>query len=98
MKILLPVGTALIILAALPLLRAQELPDGKGKDLVSTKCAECHGLEQVVMHRDTRDGWAGVVDYMISRGMSVTEDEAKTMLDYLAAAFPQTPSKSKGSK
>jgi hypothetical protein len=93
MKILLSIASALIVLAAIPLLRAQDLPDGKGKDLVTSKCAECHGLEQVAAHRDTREGWAGVVDYMISRGMSVNEDEAKTILDYLATAFPPATKK-----
>ena len=95
MKIVLSIAVALVVLAAIPLLHAQDLPDGKGKDLVATKCAECHGLEQVAMHRDSRDGWEGVVSYMVSRGMAVSEDDMKTIVDYLATALPQAPAKGK---
>lgn len=88
--------TALLLTtAALAGLLAQGLPDAKsaetskGRALVDVQCAGCHGLEQVTSHRDTKDGWEAVVDYMISRGMSVSEEEAKNMVDYLAEAFPR---------
>lgn len=98
MKIFLSIAVAAAVLLAIPMLRAQGLPEGKGKDLVEMRCAECHGIEQVAMHRDSRDGWEGVVNYMISRGMAVSEDEMKTILDYLAIALPPAPAKSKASK
>lgn len=76
------------MLAAPLLLWAQELPEGKGKELVAEQCASCHGLEQVVAHRDSKDGWQGVVAYMVSRGMPASNDEVTAMVEYLAKAFP----------
>jgi hypothetical protein len=90
-----------LALAALPFtINAQGLPDGPGKDLVESQCGSCHGLEQVQAHRDTRDGWEGVVNYMVSRGMAATDEEVKTMTDYLAKNYapapkPPAPAKSK---
>jgi mono/diheme cytochrome c family protein len=77
------------VLAAPLLLWAQQLPEGKGKELVAEQCAACHGLEQVVSHRDSKDGWESVVAYMVSRGMPASNDEVKIMVEYLAAAFPK---------
>ena len=86
---------ALVSIPLLPPLGAQQLPDGKGKDLVQMTCASCHGLESVVAQRADKDGWQSIVDYMVSRGMIATDDEVKTMVEYLAASFPAQPSKGK---
>lgn len=75
---------------------AQGLPDGPGKDLVESQCGSCHGLEQVQVHRDTQDGWQSLVDYMVSRGMAATDAEVKTMVEYLAKAYPPPPKQEKG--
>jgi cytochrome c5 len=86
--------SALAVLAALPLLPplgAQELPEGKGKELVQSTCSSCHGLESVVSQRADKDGWQNIVDYMLSRGMIATDDEVKLMVEYLAAVFPAQP-------
>ena len=76
-------------------INAQELPDGKGKDLVAMYCSACHGLESVVSQRANKDGWQTTVEYMVSRGMTASEDEVKTIIDYLAAAFPSAPAPAK---
>jgi mono/diheme cytochrome c family protein len=86
-----------LALAALPVtMNAQGLPDGPGKDIVETQCGSCHGLEQVQAHRDSRDGWQSLVDYMVSRGMAATDAEVKTMVDYLAKTYPEPPRPEKG--
>jgi|WetSurMetagenome_2_1015567.scaffolds.fasta_scaffold413707_2 mono/diheme cytochrome c family protein len=81
---------------AAALMFGQTLPDGPGKVLVETQCASCHGLDQVVQHKDTKDGWSALVDYMVSRGMAATDEEAKTMVEYLAKTFPNEPKPAKG--
>jgi cytochrome c5 len=86
---------ALAVLPLLPRLHAQELPEGKGKDLVQMQCSSCHGLESVVAMRATREGWESVVGYMMSRGMIATDDEYETIVSYLAKAFPSTPAPEK---
>ena len=68
--------------------QAQDLPAGKGKDLVENTCGSCHGLDVVVAQHATRDGWASIVDYMVSRGASGTPEEITTIVDYLAKNFP----------
>jgi len=80
-------------LLALSFAQAQDLPPGKGKDLVENSCAACHGLDVVVAQHATKDGWASIVDYMVSRGASGTPEEIQTMVDYLAKSFPPLPDK-----
>ncbi|HTC35665.1 MAG TPA: helix-hairpin-helix domain-containing protein [Bryobacteraceae bacterium] len=76
------------VAASLTLLQAQDLPAGKGKELVENTCGSCHGLDVVVAQHATKDGWASIVDYMVSRGATGTPDEIKTIVDYLAKNFP----------
>jgi competence protein ComEA len=83
--------TALLIpciAVSLTLLQAQDLPAGKGKELVENTCGSCHGLDVVVAQHATKDGWASIVDYMVSRGATGTPDEIKTIVEYLAKNFP----------
>jgi len=63
------------------------LPAGEGKALVQKTCAKCHGLEGVLRARNSKDGWAAIVDDMVSRGAEGTDDEIELMIDYLAKNF-----------
>jgi cytochrome c5 len=82
---------SLLLLTISSLALAQTFPDGPGKNLVESQCASCHGLDQVAQHKDTKDGWSTLVDFMVSRGMAATDEEVKTMVDYLAKNFPNEP-------
>lgn len=75
------------------LVQAQDLPAGKGKDLVENTCGSCHGLDVVVSQHATKDGWASIVDYMVSRGATGTPEEISTIVDYLAKNFPAAAGK-----
>jgi competence protein ComEA len=70
------------------MVQAQDLPAGKGKELVENTCGSCHGLDVVVAQHATKDGWASIVDYMVSRGATGTPEEIATIVDYLARNFP----------
>jgi hypothetical protein len=74
-------------LAALFALQAQDLPEGKGKDLLQMICADCHGLDVITSQRATKDGWASIVDSMVSRGANGTKEQLDTIIDYLAKNF-----------
>ncbi len=76
------------IAASVTLVQAQDLPAGKGKDLVENTCGSCHGLDIVVAQHATKDGWSSIVDYMVSRGATGTPEEIATIVDYLAKNFP----------
>ena len=59
-------------------------------------CAGCHALEHVTSQRANKEGWETIVNYMVSRGMAATDEEYKTIVEYLATAFPPAPAKGKG--
>jgi len=73
--------------------QAQDLPPGKGKDLVENTCGSCHGLDVVVAQHATKDGWQSIVDYMVSRGATGTTEELASIVDYLAKNFPPAAAK-----
>jgi mono/diheme cytochrome c family protein len=84
----------LIPIFAVSLARAQDnLPAGKGKDLLQMICADCHGLDVITAQRATKDGWASIVDSMVSRGASGTKEQLDTIIDYLAKNFAPEPDK-----
>ncbi len=65
----------------------QTLPDGPGKAVTEKMCAPCHGLENVVKARLTKEGWSKEVDDMVARGATGTDDEIEQVINYLAANF-----------
>jgi hypothetical protein len=64
-----------------------KLPDGPGKEVTQRVCTPCHGLENVVRARMTKERWSAVVDDMVSRGATATDAEIDQIVDYLAANF-----------
>jgi competence ComEA-like helix-hairpin-helix protein len=66
---------------------AQNLPDGKGKAQFTRVCSQCHGVEIVIKQTNTPDGWADVVDDMVSRGAQGTDDDFDLVVKYLVAHF-----------
>lgn len=67
-----------------------QLPDGPGKAVTQKVCGSCHGAELVLGRQETRDTWGAIVDDMIQRGATGTEDEFYTVVDYLATNFSPT--------
>ena len=71
--------------------RAISLPDGDGKELVGTRCKQCHDLARVVNNRADRAKWQETVQSMRDYAQSTTlmkdwtDTEQKTIVDYLAA-------------
>jgi competence protein ComEA len=66
---------------------AQTLPEGPGKVVVERMCKGCHGLENVVRSRRTRDRWTEIVDDMVARGAKGTDSEADEVIEYLSTHF-----------
>lgn len=68
------------------------LPDGPGKQLVLKNCQSCHSLERVTSKRGNADDWAQTVSQMIGRGANLSDDDADTVVQYLADHFgPSAP-------
>ncbi|HLI85808.1 MAG TPA: cytochrome c [Bryobacteraceae bacterium] len=74
-------------LFALGIAQAQDMPDGKGKDLIMQICTDCHGADVITAQHNTKDGWASIVDSMVSRGASGTKEQLDTIVDYLTKNF-----------
>jgi competence ComEA-like helix-hairpin-helix protein len=51
-----------------------------------------------VAQHATKDGWASIVDYMVSRGATGTPEEIQTIVDYLAKNFPAAATKTNVNK
>jgi competence protein ComEA len=63
------------------------LPEGKGKGEFARICGQCHSVDIIITKTNTADGWAAVVDDMVSRGADGTDDELSLVIQYLAAHF-----------
>ena len=63
------------------------LPEGPGKSAVLKICSECHAVEQAVAMRASEKDWKDVIDLMIDRGATGSEDEFKSIITYLAKNY-----------
>jgi cytochrome c5 len=65
----------------------QPLPEGEGKELTQKKCTSCHASTVWSTKHYTQDQWASVIDQMVEKGMTASDDEIETITKYLAANF-----------
>ena len=67
-----------------------ELKDGPGRDLTVGRCILCHSVEYIPSNAPAmnRAGWQKSIQKMKERfGAPITDEEAKQILDYLAASY-----------
>jgi competence ComEA-like helix-hairpin-helix protein len=64
-----------------------ELPDGKGKDVMQRMCQQCHGLDQVTNGKRTKKSWMNVVDDMVTRGAEGSDADQSAVVSYLSRNF-----------
>ncbi len=67
--------------------KGKSLPEGKGKDYVSTICQQCHGLEAITGSPRSLEDWRNVVNDMVSNGAALQDDEMEIVSQYLAKNF-----------
>ena len=60
------------------------LPPGAGREVLVKACVTCHDPQRAASLRLTREGWEGVVQSMLLRGMKATEEEQAVILEYLS--------------
>jgi virginiamycin B lyase len=73
---------------ALPAL-GQELPEGKGKELVAAQCNSCHTFYSRVGAGYTAEGWVTVMRMMANQGVNVPAEQIPTITEYLTKNFPE---------
>lgn len=85
----LPRGAAVCLFLFSASLQAQslKLPDGHGKETTQKVCGACHAAEFVLGRQESRDGWGAVVQDMIQRGATGTDEEFYDVVEYLATNF-----------
>ncbi|HEY7297574.1 MAG TPA: carboxypeptidase regulatory-like domain-containing protein [Xanthobacteraceae bacterium] len=75
------------------------LPEGDGKAIVESKCSQCHFLHRLTQMRWTRNNWEKKIAWMRERihdrpgAVDLTDQEVKTVVDYLAKNFSDTTPK-----
>src|SRR5260370_22970781 len=67
----------------------QDLPDGKGKEVVARHCTGCHAFRAGGGY--TPKGWATVMRMMTNHGLVMSPDEGATATQYLSRNFPEKP-------
>lgn len=84
---------ALLALAAPPAFAQDEnivLKDGPGKEAVERNCSVCHSLDYIPMNSKFLDRakWDATIKKMAGPyGAGIDPDDAKAILDYLAANY-----------
>src|SRR5437879_7261937 len=79
---------AAVLCAALPAW-SQELPEGKGKEMVAAGCNSCHPFYARLGGGYTPEGWRTVMRMMANHGVTLPADQIATITEYLAKNFPE---------
>jgi len=62
-------------------------PDGPGKDVLVSKCFQCHSPNMWMDLRQDRRGWQSTLYRMLGRGALWTKDEVNQMAEYLGTTY-----------
>lgn len=79
----------------LPGAQAEDLPDGKGRELILRACIGCHKPDEIAVYRFTKDEYQTIVYRMGDRGAQATRAELDVIADYLYENFPKIEDKTK---
>jgi competence protein ComEA len=63
------------------------LPAGNGKQAVEKVCSGCHEVDTVIQARHTKIGWQDMVQDMVSRGATGSDEELAAVVQYLTHFF-----------
>ena len=66
---------------------APSLPEGKGRELVATRCVGCHDLHTAVSRRASAAEWRSTVATMVERGAQIAGADAAVIVAYLAEHY-----------
>jgi competence ComEA-like helix-hairpin-helix protein len=80
-------------------LRAQDdLPEGKGRVTLENTCSECHGLDRILTKLRPTAEWRSIVAEMRLKGATMSDDEFKTLVEYLAENFGEPERKAEADR
>src|SRR5690242_20225739 len=84
------VWVAAAVIACLPAFASAQdanLPEGKGREILTSVCQQCHGLEAPLSQRHNEEEWKDLINTMVSNGAPLEEDEVDTLAKYMAKNF-----------
>jgi mono/diheme cytochrome c family protein len=82
-----PALAGIAVLIALPAAAQAPNAPNPGRDLVASKCFQCHTDAMFRDGRQDRRAWEATIYRMVGRGGLWTAEEIKQMADYLGEAF-----------
>jgi hypothetical protein len=65
----------------------QVLSDDEGETFLNTVCTSCHNLDRVKTKKATADQWGQIVDRMRGKGITLTDEDTNSIIDYLARRY-----------
>ncbi len=80
-------ASALFCLAFYSAAQAQDLPPGKGGEILNANCGGCHGLNRTTSGGKNKSDWKDTVDRMMGKGADVKPEEEDVLLTYLAKYY-----------
>jgi competence ComEA-like helix-hairpin-helix protein len=86
-RVMFAISTLSLAGFALSAANGDDLPDGKGRDIVLRMCSNCHEIERVSGVRNSKKQWTNVVDDMVSRGAEGSEEDVNSVIGYLTRNF-----------
>jgi cytochrome c5 len=66
---------------------AAEKVGNDGKTLFESNCGKCHNLDRPKSKKKTNTEWETTVLRMKQKGMAITDDEAKIIINYLSEIY-----------
>jgi cytochrome c5 len=66
-------------------------PDAPGKDVLTSKCFQCHGPSMWSAQRQDRRAWEATLYRMVGRGALWSDDEIQAMASYLGTTYGRKP-------
>src|SRR5690348_8751758 len=64
-------------------------PDGPGKEVLVTKCFQCHGPGMWMDQRQDERAWESTLYRMVGRGALWTQEDIRQMAGYLGTNYSQ---------
>ncbi len=63
------------------------LPEGPGKKELVKICTDCHGADQIIAKKRTKEQWDDVVTDMVQKGASGKDEDFDKIVAYLTKNF-----------
>jgi cytochrome c5 len=59
-----------------------------GETLLNERCTRCHNLNRVTSKSASADEWKRIVENMIGKGATLSDEEKLVLIDYLSSEYP----------